>query len=177
MVPLAAPFYVGVVGPGAEGASGEDEACAAEVGALLAQRRAIVVCGGGGGVMEAVCEGARRHGGETVGLLPGDRREAGNPHLTVCVPTGMGELRNALLVRTSDALVCIGRSWGTLSEVALALRQGRAVTFLRSWDEEEVRRLAPLPRPDLVREARSAEEAVATTWTWLADRSDSGDLA
>jgi uncharacterized protein (TIGR00725 family) len=111
--------------------------------------------------MDAVCAGARSEGGETVGLLPGDRREDGNPHLSVALPTGLGELRNALVVRASEAIVCIGRSWGTMSELALALRQARPVVLLRSWDEEDVRGLAPLPRPDLLQAARSPAEAVA----------------
>ncbi len=168
--------YVGVIGPGADGATEEDEACARVVGALLAQRKIVIVCGGLGGVMEAACEGARREAGDTLGLLPGDRRETGNPHLTITVPTGLGELRNGLVVRASDAVVCIGRSWGTLSEVALALRQGRQVVFLRSWREEEVRQLAPLARPDLVRGTQSAEEAVGITLAWLDAAGDRIDL-
>jgi uncharacterized protein (TIGR00725 family) len=158
---------VGVVGPGADGATAEDEDCAREVGALLARRDAVIVCGGLGGVMEAACEGALREGGDAVGLLPGDRRDAANPYLTIALPTGLGELRNGLVVAASEALVCIGRSSGTLSEVALALRLGRPVTLLRSWDEEQIRGLAPLRHPDRVRAARSAEEAVALTWEWL----------
>jgi uncharacterized protein (TIGR00725 family) len=159
--------YVGVVGPGADGATRQDEACAREVGALLARKKAVIVCGGLGGVMEAVCEGAASEDGVAVGLLPGDRRDAGNPHLTVALATGLGELRNGLVVRASEAVVCIGRSWGTLSEVALALRAGRQVALLRSWGEEELRDLAPLARPDLLRATRSAQQAVATTWEWV----------
>jgi uncharacterized protein (TIGR00725 family) len=159
--------YVGVVGPGSDSATREDVACARRLGALLAQRHVVVICGGLGGVMEAVCEGARSVDGMTVGLLPGDRRQDGNPHLTIALPTGLGELRNGLLVRASEAIVSIGRSWGTLNEVALALRQGRRVVLLHSWDEEEVRSLASLTRPDLVRAAHSAEEAAAITWASL----------
>ena len=71
------------------------------------------------------------------------------------------------MVRASETVICIGRSWGTLSEVALALRLGRRVALLHSWDEEEIRGLAPLARPDLVRATDSAEEAVATVLEWL----------
>jgi uncharacterized protein (TIGR00725 family) len=159
---------VGVVGPGGDRATAEEEACAREVGALLAQRNVVVVCGGLGGVMEAVCEGARREGGDSVGLLPGDRWEAANPHLTIALPTGLGELRNGLLVRAGETIICIGRSSGTLSEVALALRLGRKVAFLRSFGEEELSSLASLARPDQVRAAHSAKEAVDATWEWLA---------
>ena len=159
--------YVAVIGPGTDDATAEDEGCARQVGALLGRRNAVVVCGGLGGVMEAVSEGVRREGGETVGLLPGDRREDGNPHLTIALPTGLGELRNGLVVGVSDAIICVGRSWGTLSELSLALRQGRPVALLHSWAEEELGSLAPLADPDLVRAARSPEEAVAVTWARL----------
>jgi uncharacterized protein (TIGR00725 family) len=92
-----------------------------------------VVCGGGGGVMEAVCRGAMSAGGTTVGLLPGLDRAGGNPHLSVSVPTGMGQGRNLLLVRSSDALVAVGGGFGTLSEIALALRTGTPVIGLATW--------------------------------------------
>ena len=131
--------YVGVVGP-ADGATDDDVAAAREVGRLLAEAGAIVVCGGLGGVMAAVCEGAAGAGGLTVGLLPGADRAAANPHVAVALPTGLGELRNGLLVRCCDVLVAVGRSWGTLSEVALARRTGVPVVTVGSWalDGEEV---------------------------------------
>ena len=124
--------YVGVVGP-----SGEVEAslaqAAEEVGHLVASAGAVVVTGGGTGVMEAASRGAVRAGGVAFGILPGaDRRDA-NPHLTVSLPTGLGEMRNALLVRSVDALVAIGGSWGTLSEIALACRTGVPVYALGGW--------------------------------------------
>jgi uncharacterized protein (TIGR00725 family) len=93
----------------------------------------VVVCGGGGGVMEAVCRGARAAGGTTVGLLPGLDRDDANPHLSVSVPTGLGQGRNLLLVRASDALVAVGGGFGTLSEIALALRTGVPVIGLATW--------------------------------------------
>jgi hypothetical protein len=125
--------YIGVVGPSA----GEDrDACrlAEEVGRLLAERGAVVVCGGLTGIMEHVCRGARGAGGTTVGLLPGDTRAEANDFLTVALPTGLGEIRNALIVRASDALIAIGGGWGTLSEIALAVRTGVPVFGLRTWD-------------------------------------------
>ena len=103
------------------------------VGRALAQRGAIVVCGGLSGVMEAACRGAREAAGLTVGILPGLEREAGNPHLTVALPTGLGELRNGLLVRAADAVIAVGGGYGTLSEVALALKQGTPVIGLQTW--------------------------------------------
>src|SRR5882724_10982520 len=90
--------YVAVVGGGT---CSEEEAQAAErIGALLARANAVVVCGGLSGVMEAACRGARREGGLTVGILPGSDRGAANPHVVVAVATGLGELRNGLVVRS-----------------------------------------------------------------------------
>jgi uncharacterized protein (TIGR00725 family) len=120
------------VGPGE---AGPEVVVAAEaVGRELAARGAVVVCGGLGGAMEAACRGAKEAGGTTVGLLPGlDRRDA-NPHVDVAVLTGLGEARNALVVRTGDALVAVGGGYGTLSEIALALRTGKRVVGLRTWE-------------------------------------------
>jgi uncharacterized protein (TIGR00725 family) len=120
------------VGPGD---AGPEVVVAAEaVGRALAARGAVVVCGGLGGAMEAACRGAKEAGGTTVGLLPGlDRRDA-NPYVDVAVPTGLGEARNALVVRTADALVAVGGGYGTLSEIGLALRTGKRVVGLRTWE-------------------------------------------
>jgi uncharacterized protein (TIGR00725 family) len=122
---------VAVVGPAK--ASGELCALARQVGAGLAARGAVVVTGGLGGVMEAACDGARAAGGLTVGLLPGDDRTAGNAHLEVVVPTGLGQARNALVVAAADVVVSVGGSWGTFSEVALARRRGTPVVALAGW--------------------------------------------
>ncbi len=127
-----------VVGPG--DASPEQEAMAEEVGRLLARRGAVVVCGGLGGVMEAVCRGARGEGGTTVGILPGPDRGAANQHVSVAVPTGLGEARNALVVRAADALIAVGGAYGTLSEIALALKAGKPVIGLGTWEIDGVER-------------------------------------
>ena len=124
--------YVGVVGP--SDASAGEVASAEELGRGLAQGGHVVVCGGLGGVMAAVSRGAAEAGGVVVGLLPGTDRAAANEHVTVAIPTGLGELRNGLLVRTCDVVVSIGGSWGTLSEVALAVRTGVPVLALGGWD-------------------------------------------
>jgi uncharacterized protein (TIGR00725 family) len=124
--------WIGVVGPG-ESARPTDLAAAEEVGAGLAAAGAVLVCGGLGGVMEAACRGARSRGGTTVGLLPGLDREAANGWVTIAIPTGLGEARNALVVRSADALIAIGGGWGTLSEIALALKTGRPVVGLSTW--------------------------------------------
>jgi uncharacterized protein (TIGR00725 family) len=98
----------------------------------------VLVCGGLGGVMEAACRGAKEAGGTTVGILPGSDRSDANPHVDVAVSTGLGEARNALVVRAADALIAIGGGYGTLSEVALALRAGKRVVGLGTWDVEGV---------------------------------------
>jgi uncharacterized protein (TIGR00725 family) len=127
-----------VVGPG--DASAEERATAEEVGRLLAEAGAVVVTGGHGGVMEAASRGSREAGGTTLGILPGaDRREA-NRWVSVAVPTGMGEARNALVVRAADALIAVGGAWGTLSEIALARKTGKHVAGIGSWELEGVDR-------------------------------------
>ena len=124
--------YVAVVGPG--NASEEQERLAEAVGRQLAQRGAIVVCGGLGGVMAAACRGADAAGGISVGILPGNDRAEANRWATVAIPTGLGELRNGLVVRAADSLVAVGGGHGTLSEIALALKTGVKVIGLASWD-------------------------------------------
>ena len=126
------PPYVAVIGPG--DASPEQERDAEAVGRELAATGAVVICGGLGGVMAAACRGAREAGGLTVGLLPGSDRADANPWVTVAIATGMGELRNALIVRAVDALVAVGGGFGTLSEIAFALRIGRPVVGVGTWD-------------------------------------------
>ena len=125
-------IYVGVIGPG-DDATAHEQTLAFEIGAGLAKAGAIVVTGGLGGVMEAASRGAFEQGGLTLGLLPTDSRNGQNPYLTVSIPTGMGEMRNALVVRSSVALISIGGSWGTLSEIALACRTGVRVYSLEGW--------------------------------------------
>jgi len=124
--------YVAVVGPGE--ASPAELHTAEEVGAGLAAAGAVVVTGGLGGVMEAACRGARSRRGRTLGILPGDDRDAANGWVEIAVATGLGELRNGLVVRAADAVVAIGGGHGTLSEVALALKLGRPVVGLGTWE-------------------------------------------
>jgi uncharacterized protein (TIGR00725 family) len=124
--------YVAVVGGGA--ASAGEERTAEEVGRRLAEAGAIVVCGGLGGVMEAACRGAKAGGGTTVGILPGTSRADANPHVDVAIATGLGELRNGLVVRTADALVAVGGEFGTLSEIALALKARKPVVAIGGWE-------------------------------------------
>jgi uncharacterized protein (TIGR00725 family) len=134
-VAAAAP-YVAVVGP-SEATSVELER-AEEVGRALAGAGAVVLTGGLGGVMAAACRGAVRAGGLTVGILPGHDRSAANEWVSVAIATGLGELRNGLIVRAADALVAVGGAYGTLSEVALALKSGTPVIGLDTWPIEGI---------------------------------------
>ncbi len=145
--------YVAVVGP-AE-AKDEEMAVAERVGELLARAGSVVVTGGLGGVMTAAGRGALAAGGQSVGLLPGRDRSAGNPYLSIALPTGLGELRNGLVIGVADAVVAVGGSWGTLSEIALARRAGKPVITIGGW------RVGTARGEQTLAEARTPEEAVA----------------
>jgi uncharacterized protein (TIGR00725 family) len=153
--------YIAVVGP--SDADSELYELALQTGQLIARRGAVVVCGALGGVMEAAALGAAQAGGASLGILPGDDRSAANPHLTMVVASGLGELRNGLLVRASDAVVAVGCSWGTLSELALAVRIGRPVVALGCWSlsDRAGNRVAG------VREAETPVAAVAAVFELL----------
>jgi uncharacterized protein (TIGR00725 family) len=133
MAPDSRAAYVAVVGAG-DGVSAEALDRAQAVGAELARRGAVLVCGGLGGVMEAACRGASEAGGLTVGILPGADRAAANAWVGVAIATGMGELRNGLVVRSAEAVIAIAGGHGTLSEIALALKAGKRVVGLGSWE-------------------------------------------
>lgn len=148
---------------GASVADAEEIGVAEAVGQLLAGRGAVVVCGGLGGVMEAVCRGAAAAGGTSVGLLPGDDPRAANPHVSLALATGLGELRNGLLARACRGMIAIGGGYGTLSEVAFMLRLGRPVCAVGSWG------LVPPHAGDedpAVHRAAGAEDAVS----WMLER-------
>jgi uncharacterized protein (TIGR00725 family) len=145
--------YVAVCG--ASDATEEDLERAELVGRLLAEAGAIVVCGGLGGVMDAVARGATGAGGIAVGLLPDITRAGSSDHLTIALPLGLGETRNALVVRSADAIIAVGGEWGTLSEIAFAMKMGKRVVGLDTWELSRAGR----PVRDILR-AASAEEAV-----------------
>jgi uncharacterized protein (TIGR00725 family) len=137
---------IGVIGAGE---------CDAELGMLaeavgrgIAEAGAVLVCGGMGGVMEAACRGAKGAGGLTVGILPGPDRNGANEYVDLAVATGIGEARNLAIIRTSDVLIAAGGSYGTLSEIGFALKMGKKVVGLKTWEIK-----------GLVR-AATAEEAV-----------------
>jgi uncharacterized protein (TIGR00725 family) len=153
---------VAVCGPAQCGES--ERALAYEVGRLLAQRGAVVICGGHGGVMAAVAAGARSRDGVVVGVLPGADRTGAGPDLSVAIATGLGQARNSVIVHSGDAVIVIGGSWGTLSELALAMRRGGVpvVQLGDGW------RLVDADGRDVrgVRYARTPAEALEATGLW-----------
>jgi uncharacterized protein (TIGR00725 family) len=128
----ATPLQVAVCGP--RDCSEPEARLARRVGELLAEGGAVVICGGGTGVMAAVADGARSAGGLVVGIRPGPDRQGASPDLSVTIVTNLGEARNAVIVWSADAVIAVGGSWGTLSEVALAKRRGGVPVFvLDGW--------------------------------------------
>ena len=122
---------IAVIGGGQP--SPEEARLAEEVGRKLAKQGAILVCGGLGGIMEAACKGATSEGGVTIGILPGESRQAANPYVQVPIVTGMGYARNVAVVKSAQAVIAIGGSYGTLSEIGHALQSGIPVIGLNTW--------------------------------------------
>jgi len=123
---------IAVIGGSRPGRQALDTAL--EVGRLLARSGTVVVCGGLGGVMEAASRGAREEGGLVVGILPGSSPADANPWVDIPVATGLGYTRNSLVVMNADAIIAIDGEYGTLSEIAYGLIQGKKVVGLRTWD-------------------------------------------
>ena len=140
-------MQIGVIGAGT--CSPEAASLAYDVGRLIAQNSAILVCGGLGGVMEHASRGARDAGGLTVGILPGFDLTDVNPYIDIAIPTGLSHARNVLVVRSSMAVIAVQGSYGTLSEIAIALKLGRPVIGLDTWDIG----------PEILK-AKTADEAV-----------------
>lgn len=145
---------IGVIGGGE--VSPAIEALAEEVGRAVAEAGAVLICGGRGGVMAAACRGAQSVGGLTLGVLPGVEPEQANPWVDVPIVTGLGEARNVIICRTAEALIAIGGSYGTLSEVAFALNFGKPVIGLKTWKIEPHE-----GGPDPLVRVETASEAVA----------------
>jgi len=123
--------FIAVIG-GSQCSSQEAEV-AESVGRELARQGAILVCGGRGGVMEAACRGASAEGGITIGILPGDSRQAANPYVQIPIVTGIGYARNVVVVKSAQAVIAIGGNYGTLSEISHALESGIPVIGLNTW--------------------------------------------
>jgi uncharacterized protein (TIGR00725 family) len=142
--------YVAVIGGTVTDA--EADAAAERVGTLLAKAGVVLVTGGREGIAAAACRGASKAGGLTVGILPSRDRDEANPWVHVAVPTGLGELRNALVVMDADAVIAFPGVYGTLIELGFALHTGRSIVVVGDW---------PLASGIAVRRASSPEEAVA----------------
>ncbi len=123
--------FIAVIGGSA--CSKEEAELAETVGRKLAKQGAILVCGGLSGVMEAACKGASAEGGITIGILPGDSRQSANRHVQIPIVTGMGYARNAVVVKSAQAVIAIGGSYGTLSEISHALQSDIPVIGLNTW--------------------------------------------
>ena len=140
---------IGVIGGGQ--CSKAEAKTAEDVGRRLAKQGAILVCGGLGGVMEAACRGASAEGGLTVGILPGNERQTANAHVHIPIVTGMGYARNVAVVKSAQAVIAIGGSYGTLSEIAHALQSGIPVIGLNTWalskNDQQDRSIIPAQNP------------------------------
>ncbi len=130
-----AKIQVGVIGGGVY--DNKTEMIAEEIGRELALRGVVLICGGLGGVMEACARGAKRQGGTTIGILPGNSREDANRYIDHQIVTNMGHARNAVIAASSDALIAVGGEYGTLSEIAIALKMRKRVVVIESkWGIE-----------------------------------------
>ncbi len=151
--PRRRPPRIGVLGP--HTCTQEEYKLGVAVGAAIARHSAILLCGGLGGMMTAAAEGAQREGGLTIGILPGESVNAANEFIDIALPTGLGAYRNALLVRSCSVVIAICGQYGTLSEIAYALRLGVPVIGLHTW--QVVRKGKKDPG---IQEAKTPEEAV-----------------
>lgn len=122
---------IGVIGGGV--CSRETGAIAEEVGLLLAEHNVHLICGGLGGVMEAACRGAKRGGATTIGILPRRDSKEANPWVDLPIVTGLGEARNLIIVQSSQAIIAIGGEYGTLSEIAVAMKFKIPVITIGGW--------------------------------------------
>ncbi|MEN7973118.1 MAG: TIGR00725 family protein [Verrucomicrobiota bacterium] len=146
--------HIGVLGPNTT--TNEQEQLGREVGRHIAEAGATLLCGGLGGMMRAAAEGAKSAGGQTVGILPGSEKSAANEFIDTAIPTDLGAYRNAVLVRSCDAVIAVHGAYGTLSEIAFALRLKVPVVGLNTWEVHRDGKADPG-----IHVAQTAEEAVA----------------
>jgi uncharacterized protein (TIGR00725 family) len=151
-------MQVAVIGAGKARPGSEAWELAEGVGRGLAAAGAVLVCGGGGGVMEAACRGSAEAGGESIGIIPGERLDDANEFCTRVVATGIGHARNLAVVASGAVVIAIGGEWGTLSEIGHARALGRTVVALRSWTLSGREGMAEAPG---VLPVETADEAVA----------------
>ena len=140
-------MIISVIGAGT--CNNETYSIAEEIGKLIAQKGAILVTGGLGGVMEAASKGAIEASGTTVGILPGFSKEDANKYVSIPITTGLSHARNIVIVRSADAVIAVSGEYGTLSEIAVALKLGKPVIGIKTWENIE----------GLI-EAESSQEAV-----------------
>jgi uncharacterized protein (TIGR00725 family) len=125
-------IMIGVIG--AAEANVQESEIAEEVGREIAKRHGTLVCGGLGGVMEAACRGAKSEGGLTIGIIPGFSASDANPNVDIPIVTGMSHARNVIVIRSSGAVIAIGGSYGTLIEIALALKLETPIIGINTWE-------------------------------------------
>lgn len=161
-------LYISVIGAGQ--ASDDEMAAGEEIGRRLAEAGAVLVCGGLGGVMDAAARGCEAVGGTSVGVLPGEDRAHASAHLTVRIATGLGEARNAIVARAADAVIAVGGEFGTLSEIALALKMGKPVVGLGTWSLDleglpgDPLQRASDPADAVARALEAAERLAGSSW-------------
>ena len=136
--------------------SEQEQSLAYKVGKEIAIRCAVLVCGGLGGSMESACKGAKDNGGLTIGILPTYDKGSANKWIDIIIPTGLGHARNNLVVATGDGVIGVGGSWGTLSELAIAMKMEKPVVVLGGWKAST----GEIPDPGFL-QADSASEAVS----------------
>ncbi len=167
-------MMIAVCGPNEP--SRDELAMAEEVGTRLAESGCAVVCGGRGGVMEAVCRGARQAGGATIGILPGYDASEANEWVEHRIPTGLGHARNAIVVASGDAVIAVGGGFGTLSEIGLALKMGKRVVNLGSWELDPTR-VVRFAGDAAYLAATTPEQAVAMAISGATNKLNSGTSA
>ena len=128
---------IGVIGGGKK-LDSETWNLAYEVGKLIAQKNAILVCGGLGGVMEAASKGAKDNGGITIGIIPGNEMEEANPYIDFPIATGIGYMRNLMVILNSNVVIAINGQYGTLTEIAYSLIYGKKIIGLNTWEIEGI---------------------------------------
>lgn len=130
------PSTIGIIG--ASNATKEEYLLAEQVGKRLAEKGVTIICGGLGGVMEACCKGAKSAKGLTIGILPGNSRDDANPYVDIPIPTGISDARNLIIIKSCHAIIAIGGGYGTLSEIAFALRLQIPVIGLKTWELNKI---------------------------------------
>ncbi len=132
---------------------------AEEVGREIARRDGVLICGGLGGVMEAAAKGAQQKGGLTIGILPTEDTSLANPYIDIPIATGIGEARNIIIVRSAEALIAIGKGFGTLSEISFALKMKKPLVGIETWDVSSQILSADKPSEAVEKAIKLAEEA------------------